>query len=71
MDLAVELDSTLLRGEDPFTYWMFEKKRLLSLLEPLIEGQIDFQLYQPGGTPHVVSYVAESGVLIYERGDAH
>ena len=67
VDLAIELDSALLRGEDPFTYWMFEKRRLLLPLEPLIEGRIDFQLYQPGGTPHVVSYVAESGVLIYEK----
>lgn len=45
IDLAIELDGTLLRGEDPFTYWMFEKKRLLLPLEALIEGRIDFQLY--------------------------
>ncbi|MEQ1772879.1 MAG: nucleotidyltransferase domain-containing protein [Burkholderiales bacterium] len=67
VDIAVELDTSQLKGEDPFTYWMFEKKQMLTTLQPLIANPIDFQLYQIGGTPHVVSYVAESGVLLYEK----
>lgn len=67
VDIAVELDRSLLKGEDPFTHWMFENKRMLATLQPLIAGEIDFQLYQLGGTPHVVSYVAENGVLLYEK----
>lgn len=67
IDIAIELDSTLLRGEDPFTHWMFESKPMLAALQPLLAGKIDFQLYQSGGTPHVVSYVAENSVLLYDK----
>ncbi len=67
VDIAVELDPSLLKGEDPFTHWMFENKRMLATLQPLIANPIDFQLYQIGGTPHVVSYVTETGLLLYEK----
>jgi predicted nucleotidyltransferase len=71
VDIAVELDTSLLRDEDPFTHWMFENKQMLATLQPLIANPIDFQLYQIGGTPHVVSYVAETGVLLYEKSSSY
>ena len=36
VDIAVELDDSAISGEDPFTYWHFESKNMLSSIQIII-----------------------------------
>lgn len=45
IDLAVELDASVVVDETPFTFWFFESDEMKSELEKIISNPIDLQYY--------------------------
>ena len=66
LDVAVELDSLVLRGNPQFTYWMLESPAMKQTLSALIDVSPHVQLYH-ATQPEVFSPVAEHGILVYDK----
>lgn len=65
IDVAVELDLTIVNDAD--TFWMFEMEAMRLLLQTRLPCQVDLQLYRPGSKDFVVAYVEEKSVVLYEK----
>jgi predicted nucleotidyltransferase len=66
-DVAVQLDPDILSDEQAYLYWSFDDNHTQDRLRGLIQIQLDLQLYSLSDTPLIVSYVSESGILVYEK----
>ena len=67
LDVAVEFTEAAWAGDDLYTYWFHSKTELKESLADKIDVPLDLQLYDPLLAPNVASYVADHGVLVYER----
>lgn len=67
LDIAIELDEEEVRNEAPYSYWHHEKHALTESLKSIIDIPVDLQLYLPGTTNSVVSFVHEYGVLVFQK----
>lgn len=67
IDLAVEIDTSVIGSETPLTYWFFESDGMKSELQKMISNPIDFQRYDKTDCPNVYSYVSDHGILIYKK----
>jgi predicted nucleotidyltransferase len=66
LDIAVELDDSMLKSDDAHTDWMLDKETLLSSLQKLIPITIDLHLYSIDN-PNIMDWVSEHGKLVYEK----
>jgi predicted nucleotidyltransferase len=67
LDMAIELTEECWAGGDLFSFWFFVKSELTESVSQRISARPDVQLYDPLMMPNVAGYVAEHGVLVYEK----
>ena len=68
-DIAIEF--VPFSGEDHLTTWVCEAKKwkrsLVELINDCDFGEIDFQSYSLVDSPHVVQYVKEKSIVLFDR----
>jgi predicted nucleotidyltransferase len=68
IDLAVEIETSVLGSETDITYWFYESDGICSVLQNQVDRKVHLHHYKKVSV-NVYSSVAEHGILIYDKSD--